>query len=166
MRGWKALGFLLLKNNKEYVLISIFWLSDSSSINHSKLASILDKQGRYENIHQYYYSTNCCSCYAMWQKYQVVSISARNGRSWNEFHNLARDPNSHDRKLSFPGNRSHLILGVDHGHHKRLQDHTHIQCAGRMSTARLYDRTPVCYAECIPTCRCVCATRPKIRVVR
>jgi hypothetical protein len=42
-----------------------------------------------------------------------------------------------------------------------MQDHTHIQCAGRTSTVRLYDRTPVCYAERIPARRCVCATRPK-----
>jgi hypothetical protein len=45
---------------------------------------------------------------------------------------------------------------VDQRHHKRLQDHTHIQCAERTSIAWLYDRTPVCYAECTPTHRCVC----------
>jgi hypothetical protein len=58
-----------------------------------------------------------------------------------------------------------IFRGMDQGHHKRLQDHTHIQCAGRTSTARLYDRTPVCYAERTPTRRCVCATKTKIRVV-
>jgi hypothetical protein len=44
---------------------------------------------------------------------------------------------------------------VDQRHHKRLQDHTHIQCAGRTSTMRLYDHTPICYAERTPTRRCV-----------
>jgi hypothetical protein len=32
---------------------------------------------------------------------------------------------------------------VDQIHHKRLQDHTHSQSAGRTSVARLHDRTPV-----------------------
>jgi hypothetical protein len=44
---------------------------------------------------------------------------------------------------------------VEQCHHKRLQDHTHIQCAGYMYTVRLYDRIPVCSAERTPTCRCV-----------
>jgi hypothetical protein len=44
---------------------------------------------------------------------------------------------------------------VDQRHHKRLQDHTHIQYAGRTSTVRLYDRTPVCYLERTPTHRCM-----------
>jgi hypothetical protein len=51
----------------------------------------------------------------MWQKYQAVSISMRNGWFWIEFHNLAWDPNSHARKLDFPGNRSHLIPGRGSG---------------------------------------------------
>jgi hypothetical protein len=46
---------------------------------------------------------------------------------------------------------------VDQIHHKRLQDHTHIQCAGRTSLARLHDRTPVhlceTYAESVRDCR-------------
>jgi hypothetical protein len=54
-----------------------------------------------------------------------------------------------------------LFRIVEQGHHKRLQDHTHIQCAGRTPTARLYGRTPVRYAERIPTRRCVCVTKPK-----
>jgi hypothetical protein len=53
-----------------------------------------------------------------------------------------------------------LFQGVDQGHHNRLQDHTHIQYAGHTSTARLYDRNPICYAERIPARWCVCATRP------
>jgi hypothetical protein len=57
-----------------------------------------------------------------------------------------------------------LFRDVDQGHHKRLQDHTHIHYAGHTPTARLYGRTPVCYAECIPTHRCVC-DKTKIRVV-
>jgi hypothetical protein len=40
---------------------------------------------------------------------------------------------------------------VDQIHHKRLQDHTHIQYAGRTSVARLHDRTPGCPATRIPT---------------
>jgi hypothetical protein len=44
---------------------------------------------------------------------------------------------------------------VEQCHHKRLQDHTHIQCAGHTSTARLYDRIPICSAEHTPTRRCV-----------
>jgi hypothetical protein len=45
-----------------------------------------------------------------------------------------------------------LIFRVmDQGHHKRLQDRTHTNCAGRMSVAQLHDRTPVCYAERTPT---------------
>jgi hypothetical protein len=42
---------------------------------------------------------------------------------------------------------------VDQIHHKRLQDHTHIQCAGRTSVERLHDRTPGCPATRIPTRR-------------
>jgi hypothetical protein len=45
---------------------------------------------------------------------------------------------------------------VDQHHHKRLQDHTHNKYAECTSTARLYDRTPVCYVERTPTRRCVC----------
>jgi hypothetical protein len=54
---------------------------------------------------------------------------------------------------------------MDQGHHKRLQDRTHIQYAGRTSTARLYNRTPVCYAEHTPTRWCVCTTKTKIQGV-
>jgi hypothetical protein len=42
---------------------------------------------------------------------------------------------------------------MDQIHHKRLQDHTHTQYAGRMSVARLHDHTPGCPAIRIPTCR-------------
>jgi hypothetical protein len=49
-----------------------------------------------------------------------------------------------------------LILWVmDQGHHKRLQDHTHTNCVGHASVARLHDRIPVCHAERTPTRRCV-----------
>jgi hypothetical protein len=51
----------------------------------------------------------------MWQKEQAVSISTRNRRFWIEFHNLARDPNSHVQKLNFPNNRSHHIPGYGSG---------------------------------------------------
>jgi hypothetical protein len=40
---------------------------------------------------------------------------------------------------------------MEQSHHKRLQDHTHIQGAGHTSVARLHDRIPVCSAERIPT---------------
>jgi hypothetical protein len=40
---------------------------------------------------------------------------------------------------------------VEQCHHKRLQDHTHIQGAGHTSVARLHDRIPVCSAERTPT---------------
>jgi hypothetical protein len=40
---------------------------------------------------------------------------------------------------------------MDQIHHKRLQDHTHIQCAGRMSVEQLHDRTLGCPATRIPT---------------
>jgi hypothetical protein len=46
-----------------------------------------------------------------------------------------------------------LFRLVDQIHHKRLQDHTHIQCAGRTSVARLHDRTPGCPATRIRTRR-------------
>jgi hypothetical protein len=42
---------------------------------------------------------------------------------------------------------------VDQIHHKRLQDHTHIQYAGHTSIVRLHDRTPGCPATRIPTRR-------------
>jgi hypothetical protein len=42
---------------------------------------------------------------------------------------------------------------VDQIHHKRLQDHTQTQCAGRMSVARLHDHTPGCPTTRIPTRR-------------
>jgi hypothetical protein len=49
-----------------------------------------------------------------------------------------------------------LIFRVmDQGHHKRLQDRTHTNCAGHTSVVRLHDRIPVCLAERTPTRRCV-----------
>jgi hypothetical protein len=42
---------------------------------------------------------------------------------------------------------------VDQIHQKRLQDHMHIQYAGRTSIERLHDRTPGCPATRIPTRR-------------
>jgi hypothetical protein len=49
---------------------------------------------------------------------------------------------------------------VDEIHHKRLQDHTHIQCAGRTSIAQLHDRTPGCPATRIPTRRSESPEKP------
>jgi hypothetical protein len=54
-----------------------------------------------------------------------------------------------------------IFRAMNQGHHKRLQDHTHTNCAGHMSVARLHDRTTVCYAERTPTRRCVCTTETK-----
>jgi hypothetical protein len=67
--------------------------------------------------------------------------------------------------LTFRATVPILFRGVDQGHHKRMQDHTHIHYAGRMPTSRLYGYTVVHYAEHIPTRRCVCITKTKIRVV-
>jgi hypothetical protein len=53
---------------------------------------------------------------------------------------------------------------VEQSHHKRLLDHTHIQCAGHTSVARLHDRIPVCFAECTPTVG-ACKHKNKSRVV-
>jgi hypothetical protein len=56
-----------------------------------------------------------------------------------------------------------LIFRVmDQGHHKRLQDRMHTNCARRTSVARLHDRTPVCYAEHTLTRRCMCTTNQYI----
>jgi hypothetical protein len=52
---------------------------------------------------------------------------------------------------------------MEQGHHKRLQDRTHTNCAGHTSVARLHDRTPVRSAERTPAHRCVRKT--KLRVV-
>jgi hypothetical protein len=50
---------------------------------------------------------------------------------------------------------------VEQSHHKRLQDHTHIQCTGNMSVARLHEHIPVYSAERTPT---VGACKHKIKV--
>jgi hypothetical protein len=62
----------------------------------------------------------------------------------------------------FEATGSLIFRVMDQGHHKRLQDRTHTNCAGRTSVARVHDRTPVCYAEHTPTRRCVCTTETKI----
>jgi hypothetical protein len=53
---------------------------------------------------------------------------------------------------------------MEQGHHKRLKDRTHTNCAGHTSVAWLHDHTPVCCAERSPTGRCVRKT--KLQVVR
>jgi hypothetical protein len=64
-------------------------------------------------------------------------------------------PNSHawNTKGSFQSNRLPFIPTCGHVHHKRLQDHTHFQSAGRTPVARLHDSTPGCPATRIPTRR-------------
>jgi hypothetical protein len=89
----------------------------------------------------------------MWQRNEAVSISARNGRFWIEFHNLARANLTHTLGTSNDCSEATVCLTfrlVDQIHHKRLQDHTHIQCAGRTSVARLHDRTPVALQHVFP----------------
>jgi hypothetical protein len=39
---------------------------------------------------------------------------------------------------------------MDQIHHKRLQNHTHLQCAGRTSVERLHDRTPIALQHVFP----------------
>jgi hypothetical protein len=64
--------------------------------------------------------------------------------------NLARVNLTHTLGTSNDSPEATVCLSfrlVDQSHHKRLQDHTHIQCAGRMSVARLHDHTPVRLCE-------------------
>jgi hypothetical protein len=80
----------------------------------------------------------------------------------NRISNFARVYLTHT--LATSNDRSQATVSIifwvmDQGHHKQLQDRMHIQCAGRMSIARLHDRTPICYAEHTPTHRCVCITK-------
>jgi hypothetical protein len=83
----------------------------------------------------------------------------------NRVSNLARVNLTHTLGTSKDGSEATVFLifrVMDQGHHKRLQDRTHTNCAGRTSIARLHDRTPVCYAERTPTRRCVCTIEFKI----
>jgi hypothetical protein len=48
---------------------------------------------------------------------------------------------------------------MDQGHHKRVRDRMHIQCAGRTFVAQLHDRTPICNVEHTPTHWCVYVTK-------
>jgi hypothetical protein len=50
---------------------------------------------------------------------------------------------------------------VDQIHHKRLQDHTHIQCVGHTPVERLHGRTPGCPVTRIPTRRIEKQEEPK-----
>jgi hypothetical protein len=75
----------------------------------------------------------------MWQRDQAVSTIVRSGRFWIEF-NLARVNLTH--MLGTPKGCSEATVClsfrlVDQGHHKRLQNHTRFQSAGRTSVARL-----------------------------
>jgi hypothetical protein len=54
---------------------------------------------------------------------------------------------------------------VDPIHHKRLQDHTHFQSAGRTPVARLHDRTPSCPCNTYSYTSNQVTRRSKIRVV-
>jgi hypothetical protein len=51
----------------------------------------------------------------MWQKKQAPSISARNERFWIEFHNLARDPNSHAWNIQWLFRSNRLPFIPTHG---------------------------------------------------
>jgi hypothetical protein len=57
---------------------------------------------------------------------------------------------------------SFIFRVMDQGHHKRLLNRTHTNCAGHTSVARLHDRTSVCYAERTPTRQCVYTIEIKI----
>jgi hypothetical protein len=95
--------------------------------------------------------------------YVAKGLSSLNLREkWKfriEFSNLARVNLTHMLGTSNNCSKATVCLSfrlVDQCHHKRLQDHTHIKCAGRMPVAQLHDRTPVCYAERTPARWCVC----------
>jgi hypothetical protein len=55
-----------------------------------------------------------------------------------------------------------IFQDMDQGHHKRLQERMHTNCARRTSVARLHDRTPVYYVEHTPTRQCMCTTNQYI----
>jgi hypothetical protein len=72
--------------------------------------------------------------------------------------NLARVNLTHTLGTSKDRSKATISLifrVMDQGHHKRLQDRTHTNCAGHAFVARLHDRTPVCLVERTPTRWCV-----------
>ena len=81
----EGFGFLLLKSNKEQVLNFKFQLLDSSWINHSRFApiytSMVEKLFASNKIEYYH----CSTSYSVWQRDQVVSISARDGQFKSDF---------------------------------------------------------------------------------
>jgi hypothetical protein len=94
---------------------------------------------------------------------RASSLNFREKRTiLNQISNLARVYLTHT--LGTFNDRSEATVSIifrvmDLGHHKRLQDRMHIQCAGHTLVARLHDRTLVCYAEHTPTRRCMCITK-------
>jgi hypothetical protein len=96
----------------------------------------------------------------------ISSLNLREKRTIPESNfNLARVNLTHTLGTSkdhFKTTVSLIFRVMDQGHHKRLQDRTHTNCAGHTSVARLHDRTPVCFAERTPTRRCVCTTEIKV----
>jgi hypothetical protein len=96
----------------------------------------------------------------------INSLSFRERRTiLNRISNLARVNPTHTLGMSKDRSEATVSLifrVMDQGHHKRLQDRTHTNCAGHTSVARLHDCTPVCYAERTPTRWCVCTTETKI----
>jgi hypothetical protein len=86
----------------------------------------------------------------------------------NRISNLARVNLTHT--LGTPKGHSEatvclLFRLVDQSHHKRLQDHTHFQSAGRTPVARLHDRTPGCPCNTYSYTSNRVTGRTKIRVV-
>jgi hypothetical protein len=74
----------------------------------------------------------------------------------NLTHTLGTSNDSSEATISL------IFRVMDQGHHKRLQDRTHTNCAGHTSVARLHDRAPICHAERTPTRRCVCTKGTKL----
>jgi hypothetical protein len=72
----------------------------------------------------------------------ISSLNPREKRTiLNRISTLQGKPNTHAWNIqrSFQATVSLIFQVMDRGHHKRLQDHTHTNCAGHMSVARLHD---------------------------
>jgi hypothetical protein len=94
----------------------------------------------------------------MWQREQAVSISARNGRFWIKFHNLARVNLTHTLGTSNDLRSNFLNFIPTRGSgppHATVGPYAH-KCAGRTSVVWLHDRTPIHCAEHTPARWCMC----------
>ena len=90
MQGlWRLWSFICWKAIKSRSLISSF------NFQILVLLAILDLHLSIQTCRELISSTDieyhfCSTSYSMWQRYQAVSISARNGRFWIKIFNLAR----------------------------------------------------------------------------